>query len=156
MAAHHRRIGFARALEVHQSERQVQLLLQGGELDVARSRAPDGADHHAALFAFVDELLEGPDRRILLHAELPAHHAPAVDRRELARLVAGAPDHLVDRAAGRGFGHHHVAVRPRGEQLGARDAPARSQHIVEAGLHPLLLEIGWMMRAVVSIEPPGA
>src|SRR5262249_5247429 len=117
-------------------------LLQRGELDVARPRAADSADHDAALFAFVDELLEGLDWRILLHAELPAHHAPAVDRREVDRLVARSADDLVDGAAGRGFGHHHVAVGPGGVELGARHAPARPQHIFEAGLDPALLEIG--------------
>src|SRR5262249_5595768 len=89
------------------------------------------------------------DRRILPHAELPAHHAPSEDRDELARLVACPPDDLVDRAAGRGFRHHHVAVRPRGGELAACDAPARSQHIVEAGLDDVLLE-------VVLSDPPGA
>src|SRR5262245_30551652 len=142
VAAHDRRISLARALEVHHAERQVQFLLQRGELDVARARPPDGADHDAAFFAFVDELLEGLDRRILLHAELPAHHAPAVDRREVDRLVARSADDLVDGAAGRGFGHHHVAVGPRGVELGARHAPARPQHVFEAGLDPVLLEIG--------------
>ncbi len=120
----------------------LEFLLQGGKLDMARSAAPDRAHHHPPLFALVDELLEGPDRRILLHAELPAQHAPAVDRNELARLVAGASDHLVDRAAGRRLRHHHVAVRPGGVELGARNPPARPQDIFEAGLHPLLLEIG--------------
>ena len=127
---------------MHHAERQVQFLLQCGELDMARPRAPDGADHHAALFAFVDELLEGPDRRILLHAELPADHAPAVDRGEVDRLVAGAPDHLVDGGARRGLRHHHVAVWPGGEELGARHASACAEHIFERGLDPLLLEIG--------------
>src|SRR5262249_38606435 len=120
----------------------VQFLLQRRELDVARARAPDGADHHATLVALVDELLEGLDRRILLHAELPAHHAPSEDRDELARLVAPTPDALIDRAAGRGLRHHHVAVGPRSVELGARDSPARSQDIVEAGLDPILLEVG--------------
>src|SRR5215831_9381878 len=142
VAAHDRRIGFARALEMHHSERQVQFLLQRRELDVARSRTPDGADYHATLVALVDELLEGLNRRILLHAELPAHHAPSEDRDELARLVARPPDDLVDRPAGRGLRHHHVAIRPRGVELGAGDAPARSQDVVEAGLDPLLLEVG--------------
>src|SRR5262249_18691946 len=120
----------------------VQFLLQRRELDVARSRTPDGADHHATLVALIDELLEGLDRRILLHAELPAHHAPSEDRDELARLVARPPDDLVDRAAGRGFRQQHVAVRSRGVELGAGDAPARSQDVVEAGLNAILLEVG--------------
>src|SRR5215831_12946351 len=109
---------------------------------MARSRTPDGADHHATFFAFIDELLEGLDRRILFHAKLPAHHAPSVDRDKVARLVARPPDYLVDRSAGRGLRHHHVTVRPGGMQFAARDASARPQDIVEARLHSLLLEIG--------------
>jgi hypothetical protein len=141
MAAHDGRIGFARTLEMDHPERQVQLLLERGKLDMARSRTPDGGDHHATLFALIDELLEGLDRRILLDAKLPAHHAPSVDRDELARLVGRPPDHLVDRGAGCGFRHHHVAVRPGSEELVARDASTRTQDIVEARLHSMLLEI---------------
>src|SRR5262249_58479835 len=99
---------------------------------MARSRTPDGADHHATFFAFIDELLEGLDRRILLDAKLPAHHAPSVDRDEVARLVVRPPDHLVDRGAGRGLRHHHVTVRPGGMEFAARHTPARPQDIVEA------------------------
>src|SRR5262249_15677328 len=95
VAAHDRRISFTRALEMHHCERQVQFLLQRRELDVARPRTPDGSDHHATLVALLDELLEGLDRRILLHAELPAHHAPSEDPDEIARLVAPAPPYLV-------------------------------------------------------------
>src|SRR5689334_2791081 len=109
---------------------------------MARSRAPDGADHHATVFAFVDELLEGLHRRIFLDAKLPAHHAPSIDRDEVARLVTGPPDHLVNRGAGRGLAHHHVAVWPGGVELAARHAAARPQDIVEARLHSLLIEIG--------------
>src|SRR5262249_54226029 len=140
--AHDSRIGLARALEMHHCKRQIQFLLQRCELDVARSRTPDGAHHHAPLVALLDELLKGLDRRILLDAELPAHHAPSEDRDELARLVARAPDYLVDRGAGRGLRHHHVTIRPGGVELGARDAAARSQDILEAGLDPMLLEVG--------------
>src|SRR5262249_30020320 len=88
------------------------------------------------------ELLEGLDRRILLHAELPAHHAPSEDRDELACLIARAPDDLVDRGAGRGLRHHHVTIRPRGVELAARNAAARAQDIIEAGLDPMPLEVG--------------
>src|SRR5262249_975824 len=107
-----------------------------------RSRTPDGADHHATFCAFIHELLEGLDRRILFQAKLPAHHAPSIDRDEGARLVAGPPDHLADPGAGRGLRHHHVTVRPGGMQFAARHASARPQDIVEARLHSLLLEIG--------------
>src|SRR5262249_23719843 len=136
MAAHDRRVGFARALEMHHSERQVQFLLQRRELDVAPPRTPDGTHHHPTLVALLAELLEGLDRRIFLHAELPAHHAPSENRDELARLVARAPDDLVDRGAGRGLRHHHVTIRPGGVEPAAPDAAPAAHDTSEAGADP--------------------
>src|SRR6476620_7196933 len=98
---------------------------------MARSTAADGPDDDASFLALVDQVLEGADWRILFHADLPADHAPAVDRDEVARLVAGAADHLVDCSAGRGLRHHRIAVRPRREELGARDLAASAQDIFE-------------------------
>ena len=126
---------------MNHAERQVQFLLQGGELDMARSRTSDGAHDHATLFALIDELLEGLNRRVFLYAKLPAHDAPSVDRDEVTRLVSRPPDHLVDGAAWRRLRHHQVAIWTRCMQLRARNAAARPQHIVKAGLDPILFEI---------------
>src|SRR5438270_10531487 len=99
MTAQHRWISLPRAVEMRHAERDIQFLLQRRELDVARAAAADRADDDAALFALVDQVLEGADRRVLLHANLPADDAPSVDRDELAGLIARAADHLIDRAA---------------------------------------------------------
>ena len=142
MAAHDRRIGFAGAFEMRQPNCRFNSFCDRGKLNMARPRAPDGADTTRRFLHSSTKSWKVLDRRILLHAELPADHAPAVDRREVERLVARAPDHLVDGGARRGLRHHHVAVWPGGEELAARDPSACAQHIFELGLDPLLLEIG--------------
>src|SRR5262249_60711740 len=77
VAAHDRRIGFARALEMDHPERQVQLLLQRRELDVARSPTPHWAPHHPTLVALVREIPGGPGRPIPPPPTLPTHPAPS-------------------------------------------------------------------------------
>src|ERR1051325_7689866 len=83
MTTHHRRVGFARAFKVRESEIEIEVLLNRGDLNMARRPPPEGPAPAPAFFAFVYKVLKGSHRQIFLHADLPADDAPAVDRREV-------------------------------------------------------------------------
>src|SRR3954454_5795824 len=120
---------------------QVQLLLDGGKLNMARRPAADRADDDTALLALVDQVLKSADRRILFDANLPADNAPAVDRCEITGLEFRTADEFIDGGAGSGFGHHLVAVRLCGRELGPRHASAGAEDIIQCRLYPGFLEI---------------
>src|SRR3954454_22156355 len=120
---------------------QVQLLLDGGKLNMARRPAADRADDDTALLALVDQVLKSADRRILFDANLPADNAPAVDRGEITGLEFRAADEFVDGGAGSGFRHHLVAVRLGGSELGPRHAAACAKDIIQRRLDAGLFQI---------------